>query len=556
MPSSLLRGVTVASCILMLLLLGGSTAIALSHEQPGPFGSLLFNADALYLPLFIQEVQTGGIDSLSGWVTPPANCFFPDGLLMLTARLAVHDPILSVFAYALIQLFLFAWIGYLLSREISPATPRTSVIFCTLASVTIVLLAGCYEQGSYNLSLALVSGYHLGSFLVALFNIYLFVKHVRTGNQVYLWLCITSTSLALFSDTLHAIHFSLPFGITLLVIFKTANQQMRRAAIKLALGIVSSPLVAALLERLIRRATGITFFHLELFETLTGGISKGHLDLPALAKGYNPWIETVPGPIALIALVWYGYLCFWRPTAQREEGDQARNVPAHVFKIYSISLFVLLLVFPIVTGLSGMNVTRYTTPFFLLPFLFIHLPALGLFSLGTRPFASLATSGLVMLLFLCLVTVMPTNLNSPDRNPLVVQNQMQCILDVAKRHSIRIGFGDYWIAKPASFFSRNALRILQLEANMMPHYWISNYHWYFELEKYPGNKIVVTRGLNRAPIVQHLGNPSLVETCEGMELLVYRGPELGAVDRFGESLIQQIRVWEKLTGRRPYENVR
>jgi hypothetical protein len=93
----------------------------------------------------------------------------------------------------------------------------------------------------------------------------------------------------------------------------------------------------------------------------------------------------------------------------------------------------------------------------------------------------------------------------------------------------RHGFADYWNTKPIRIFSRNNLKVAQLNASGIDEHWISSDTWTNEVNQAAksGQSIfIVTTRLDDLALKRRFGSPTKELICAGERVNLYpQGPK-------------------------------
>jgi hypothetical protein len=104
-------------------------------------------------------------------------------------------------------------------------------------------------------------------------------------------------------------------------------------------------------------------------------------------------------------------------------------------------------------------------------------------------------------------------------------NQVRCVDSFVRETGLHEGVGSYWAAKYLSFFSKESVKILQVNDRLEPHYWINNHEAYLDFS--PTFVIVGFSNDHRiAPSVvlsRGIGEPLSKKNCGSFEVWNY-GP--------------------------------
>lgn len=100
---------------------------------------------------------------------------------------------------------------------------------------------------------------------------------------------------------------------------------------------------------------------------------------------------------------------------------------------------------------------------------------------------------------------------------------VRCFDQAVDDFDLRVGYGDYWIARHLSMLSRRAARVNQVTSELAPRLWVNASTSYLadRGRSYPRYDFVVAAEIPRERIVARFGPPAASRACAGFEVLVY-----------------------------------
>jgi hypothetical protein len=479
-------------------------------QQKLPFMEALLHSDALYGSFLIEDVLKD-FDNYRSWHVAPNPSLFPDFLGYLIAYLLTRDHYLSVPIYFFGQLCLLCTILYGLYRhffnqELALAT--TLLIVSMLIGITLTASGPPY-------SLLLMSGYHIGNFIMLLAVLWLFFN-LLDGNHTSrdTGLLIVILFLASVSDRLIIVNTVAPVALITTML--------------LALGQLQLPLAIRIYVVLAVGSAGMFFSKYTMpYEVnyasygFAPSIYKIPYGLEILLDVLQQCFKSTPQWLSITLLVAGSIiLCLaaFRLVSSISTPAVMREKPLLLcaFVLASIGCtfaapVIHASVFP-----------RYLLPFFLLPF--VLAPVL----IVTQTWMALAmTRTIVLILALGPGLANVYALQKGDRSLQMVYypEDIACIDKALAEQEATFGIAQYWDARYIAAYARESSpQITHVYANLQPYRWMISETQFrdrydfaiIHLQTYP----IYT--LNEQYLVELNGPPSYATQCGVRKLLVYK----------------------------------
>jgi hypothetical protein len=105
-------------------------------------------------------------------------------------------------------------------------------------------------------------------------------------------------------------------------------------------------------------------------------------------------------------------------------------------------------------------------------------------------------------------------------------SSIACIDQKVGNLGLKRGIAQYWRARTDTLLSKKEVAIVQVSPNLLPFRWENNSDWYkddfsFIIVDQPSTTWL---SINKETVINRFGEPALVYSCEGSEILVYNRP--------------------------------
>jgi hypothetical protein len=506
------------------LLAGALLQVAARYASGAlPFHHFL-SADALYLPALYRDLlEEGG--RWNGWALTPAPYFFPDLPLLFSLQALLGGAVTpAVVAYAAAQWLLFALALLWVQRAVSGGGRGAALVVAGAAGLLLLHAAGRLEL----LTLALLSAHHFGAALLGLSGLALLLRVLEGGGAGARVGLAAVCALGAMSDRLFLVLFAAPAAGLVVLRAALRREGLRPLRLPLALLVVGSAVGLRAGRLLTRRQPGGP-------PSPSFDWGEAQRSAAALAQATRALLEGPSGPVLLAwAGVWLllGGLAVGRLRWAAGEGAPARAWAVCTFFVLSLgtSLLVMVGTGNVIDAGSLRYLPLATLPPLLLP------AVLGAALLAPGPRRLLSLLALALVAGALALTGVP-------RAPLAdvadlagrVPPLARCLDAHAREGGLVWGIGGYWEAKPVSLFSREGVRVRQVDHTGAPFTWISNSDWFLETRGEPPPRYTFALQLGEGPLPvleARYGLPERTLRCEGFTVWVY-GPDFDAKVRAG-----------------------
>jgi hypothetical protein len=458
-----------------LTLLGSLLCVVAAYGSGRVQDAMLYNADAMFIPVFFRDITTRG--TLAGWDLPTSPFFFPDMALFFPLLALIPNIHLAALLFGLCQLLLII-VGLLwLQRQLFGTNLLAQTILLLTLSICLLLIA-TGKQIFY--AYALMSVHHMSVLVVlpfatvALLRLLQPEQTTRRRAAILLYALILLTS---FSESLFIIQFVLPALLATLAWGKRQALSWRYLLL-LEGGILLSAAAGQWLRHFI-----VPLDKLLLYAKTEGGAIAGSFwNLVA-------WLTQLVRTDSLFVTCWLlstAALMTATVIAARQIMLRPRDEETRPLALVATLCLVSMGISVVAVVASGNFVdafsTRYLVPLIYLPF-FTGLPLLlplwlaRLSSHGSfvEPWqgnrtVTLAT-GLVTLLMLLVVgyrlaTGYPLTITAltASHDPLLT-----CLEQETEQRNLHDGIAGFWQANSISALSEGRLHVLTVNPDLSPY---------------------------------------------------------------------------------------
>ncbi|GAB4206937.1 MAG: hypothetical protein OHK0022_34590 [Roseiflexaceae bacterium] len=478
---------------------------------------LLYNSDALYLPVLYRDLASG--QGMSGWALTPAPYFFPDMPLFFGLNFMLNNFQLAVIAYGLVQVLLFVAGLTALSRLMAGRNPD---IQCLVPLAGALFFLYFYAAPYPFFSLVFANAFHFSVMVVGIGCLALIgVTVARPRIDRVVVVCVLAvllcSTLMVASDLLYVIQVLAPMMLSLWLLALCKQIPYRRALFYSLLGL-SLPVglwAGTILSRVLT-GTDTRFalwpFSLQIVEVALSELLDwcrslwfGHPLLPSAAICF-----ALVGGRMLVLLI----------RGRKQPSRSAVRLLVVSFLAFQIVASALTILY------TGVVMERYLLPLLVVPTFFgwplLAAAARRLPRFLNSPWVSRITASAVILS--CLVILAFNSVPQQVEHLADYYPDLVRCMDVqTEQRHLKSGLADYWQAKYISMLSHHGLRVVQLNTALRPWHWINNLHWYAQ----PFDFVMIDHAqlpefrLDRRLVIERFGPPDDSFSCGSSEILVY-----------------------------------
>lgn len=481
----------------------------------------LYHSDSLTLPAVKASLaQKEPFD----WIFSSQIFLFPEGALYAIASLVTTSIKASLVFNAYLNVVLLYALLRLMVRKVSSQSPVKQIYIalgCTFLPIMYMLLERNVSINQTSIAtIFLFNTYYYGLILSALLLLLLTLhitqalpaktldKRKRSG-AITLFSVVVITALTSFSNPLFILQFSLPFLLTVVVLF-LVNQVSFRAAFLLSVG----QLIGIALGS-IARVPFDRFFAADVNQYIQTyniplSLTTFHQDIVLSMSRRSSKTELLMILLVYIVSVFVSLLIIYKIT----RGHKHAQAPAYLL----LSLFASIAPVVIVIGviITGNATTRYFIPLAIFPLL------------GLLQLVEIKLNFFIARLLLVGSTILLIGLGiwgfASVHTASSLLNNTQDISCLAKslNNQKANGVGEYWTVRKLDVYGQKTQRVLQVNPNFTIYPWLNNIAAYHRKDF---NFVVVDEGNTPTPLTKNaasvLGTPTKIYTCSGYYVYMY-----------------------------------
>jgi hypothetical protein len=435
---------------------------------PASEANMLFfcSSDALYLPSLFRDLFIEG-HSITDWHLNPAPNFFPDMAAYFAIEGLTGNFQLTTIIFSVLQYFT---IGFLLQKVFKAVFPNSSFSFPLL----ILLVTSCailegffYSRYLLLVWLILINSYHVGSFMCALFCLWMCLRYIDGGSWRSLLLIFCTGILAALSDRIFIVLFTAPVLFALMVLCKKIQLS------KILL--LSSAIILA-------SGAGYLIF-VFLNDKYQYDIPREYLDKDAMLRSLSVFNDNLSSLISrrgffslllyifLLSTAGIGFMTISR--------FRSFNLRLKFYSLFFLAFTACVASAPILTATYfSVDCLRYNIfPVYLSGLNCAVLAMVYLTGPRLRRWGSVTLSLLSVALFITAAsTVSIRSLNAfLDYYPELARETDEC----ASKNGLKQGVANYWVAKKVTMYSRKNIRLLQVYPDLSYYPHVTNDKWAF-----------------------------------------------------------------------------
>lgn len=438
----------------------------------------IFNSDALYLPVFFQDIfiDKFGFDGIRFNGQPN---FFPDMLFYFLFHSFSKNFIVSAIIYSVFQGIVLMVIIYHL---IEVLVEKNKYWYSSLLNLLFILILMSGIFGEYlNIRFHLIcNGYHTSAFLLAVLGLMYFLKYLKYNKKAPLIFISIITFLGTLNDKIFVLAFVLPFLFSNFILL-IKNTDKKTPLKLLIIGFLSATL-GELTYRAIIEFTSISFipqdFSISLEKIkIAFDFASEYLLSQITAFEFHSLILII-AYVSFIISAFMFFKDFFKKT------DEKISL-YFVFNSFAFVYFVFIYFTPIITGsFKSITMFRYVVSFVYFGYigLGIHFSRLNI-KYTKMPVYFLVAFSVFVLFFYSVKNDIFSGYNKTlHYKPSYVQNIEKIAVD---NTDLKLGVSGYWKARQTSMFNDQNLRVYAVfYPKLKPNLWTSrNKYWYFQKDQ-------------------------------------------------------------------------
>ncbi len=493
---------------------------------------MYLNADKIYHPIIFQDIFLDGM-GVKGWHLNGAPNFFPDMFIYFVLMSFLRDPLVTDFAFSMLQYISFLFLVYWLFRQINKEKYAAYSALFTFLMFFFLLIPVFANRFLITYQLLSIS-YHMGASIMALLCLNLFIKYLRTTKKRTLAALMIFTILGALSDRLFLVQFLFP-AMSLLVLF--FNKTHRRTLYIPLSAILVSSVIGLALFRLVQLSkilfivgTGFKMFNWD-------NIGPSWINLMDHMKGLFVHYHAERSFIVIAILAFVGVVIYiftnLKPIfrGEGEKSDHTRN-----YLLIFIAVFMpLVFLMPVINGayvgraIIRFNFMALVMGSILLPLLIMSWDKLE--KIGSKILVYLLPLCTVAFVILFIVRLSNAEFGQGLKHYFGFYPPRSQVLDDLKdSHDLKYGVGNYWHAKYATLYSHNGARLYAVgDTYFKPSYHTTNENWYHTgvkgKHKNPVFNYISLDGFNHTEKLVELFGKQMDTIYDNGDIIVVKVPE-------------------------------
>jgi hypothetical protein len=466
-----------------------------------------FGSDSLYLASLYKDIFVDGT-GLSGWHLNAAPNFFPDMFLYFITNAIFSDFRVAYIVFSCLQYLLILSLLNLLVVSVIPGIKTIYLTFLNMVFPIFLLIA--INSGLTIYSYYLLShSFHNGVFINTLLASVFLFKYLHTKRKLFLFLSAIIALIAVYNDRLFLVLFSIPL-IPLLIInfFRFKNKQIN-VIVPIIVGVSAISLF-------LYNSTALN----SVFKCI--GLGEKYMNYDNILPSLNAFIGQhinylkhfeIKGLVSIITIINFFVLLILIIKNLKRKNEQKSFKELTFYTFIFASIFLTLLT-PIINGYYNNEATaRFHIFSFWLSVFNLTFFAFILFRKNEK-YPYLITV-LFFVLYTGFITVKFAQLPVTDNIKMVANyypEKVTVVDDFTKKHNLRYGLANYWVAKFTTLLSHNELRVYTAaNENLSPWFHVMNKNWYFDYDKGKYNRpvfnFILLDGFDKEKIKENFGKP-------------------------------------------------
>jgi hypothetical protein len=491
--------------------------------------SVFFNSDALYLPSIYKDIFVDNT-GFAGWHLNAAPNFFPEWPIYFLVRFIAGDFKLAGAIYSLVYVLAVNIFTVLIIKS---AFKNINYSYLIMVNIGFALFLHQYILLNYFIETAylFLVGFHGGAYFMALLSLLMLIYYLNRGRKLHFILLALFVILGVLSDRLFIMYFVVPSMFSLLFI---RNKEFRNRIVKSSIASIFSTIAGMVIYNIIKQSGYIYII----------GLGYKTFDITKIGSAFNNYTKVLnglfeAGGVELIILTIFFISIIGGIVVSLNavfgKGKYFKSFTEKVLVVFFTGYIIVVTLTPIVHGtFLGHGHLRYNySSFYVAISFFIVL----LFLLERRkpvvaPFVN------ILAVILSFAAVFSAIKNETDNNTInglkslsnYYPEDVQRIDELAKKHNLQYGIGNYWFAKKTTMFSKQDVRVYTALDDLRAWMHVTNENWYFTNRKgrygNPRFNFIILNNLNpKEDFFNNLQEKSDTVVNENIEILIT--PEFG-----------------------------
>lgn len=500
------------------------------------FGSLTekelgiyFNSDALYLPSIYKDIfidNTG----FAGWHLNAAPNFFPEWPLYFIVRFITGNFKIAGAIYSLIYVLS---VNLFTVAIIKSAFKKIRYNYLILVNIGFALFLHQYILMNNFIETAYLFfiGFHGGAYFMALISLLMLVYYLKHRKNIHFIFLIVFVVLGVLSDRLFIMYFVVPSMLSMLFI---RNNEFRKRIVKSSIASILSTVIGMVIYNAIKHSDYIYII----------GLGYKTFDISKIGSAFNNYTKVVNGMIEaggvelIIVIVFFVSILAGTIVSLNAifgKGKYYKSVTEKILVVLFTGYIIIVALTPIVHGtFLGHGHLRYNFSSFYvaMSFFFVLLFLLERRKPAIAPFVNILA---LFLGFAAIFSAVRNEINNDTIEGLkslsnYYPEDVQRIDELAEKHNLQYGIGNYWYAKKTTMFSKENVRVYTALEDLRAWLHVTNENWYFTDRKgkygNPRFNFIILNNLNpKGEFFGNLQEKSDTVVNENIEILIT--PEFG-----------------------------
>lgn len=462
-------------------------------------------SDTLYLPSIFKDLFIDGT-GFGTWNLNGAPNFFPDMLLYFIINAFTDNFIVALFTFSLIQYTYLLLFSYLFIKAFFPKMPLYIASVGLLLMLLFLFITTLTNNFIYTFLLVSVS-FHLSAYILTLVCAWLSAMYFRTGKKKNIIAFAILGFLAVLSDKLFMIIFTIPSLLWLVFIFR--KEYRKRLIIFFSVSALSV-FLAITTYNLLNTSSFLSFIPISGKTFQFSNLISSYQVMLGQHGTYLKLLDT-RGLVDILALV--SFVVFvWALIIKRKQLFSRKEITINNFLEICFLLFVVgsaFLTFNM-PAINGYYVSWALLRYNVYALILLILGYSYLSFLLARNYEKSVRYIILPFIFLFIGFTLVHGISYARKiKPVKGMHQfthfspewVQAIDSVCAEYHVQYGLSEYVYAKHFTMFSKHNNRIYAVYQNLRPWHHVTNEDWFYGSHKgkfaKPEFRFIVTTNLDR-----------------------------------------------------------
>ena len=475
------------------------------------FQHSVYNADMLYLPSLLNDILIEN-NGIIGWKLSPQVMLFPDIIIYLIIFLLTKNVKYAYILFSIVQLLLLIFsLRYLLSRILKKK------LLINILPVLIITVFVFFASFSDLISYIMIPGMHIGMLILSIISIAIILHFIKKPSKILLTALLLASFLAALSDKLYVISFVVPMGLVLVFLLFSKKFQTKKAIsvlIVLFVSCILSSLIPLIID-LVLAENSFLYPISDYSEISLTGIDNSIVNFFVAMKGLYSWPGVFFVLTVLLSMI-VNIFCFFNNFKNKDNFFLYKII----FSFIYLSLFFTAFVMIITNNFFDIVSLRYLiVPVSLHVIFFVYFVFINIFKRIRLKYAFYSMIIIILVFIFYNSNFFRNNniseiINSQD-------NLVACLDNHKERYNLKYGVADYWNAKKVTAYSKQGIRLYQVDENIFPEHWHNNKNWYLDIKEESYYNFIVLDTIKESKAIDQFGEPDAIFKCISIKIYVY-----------------------------------